>query len=105
MQVSIGSFKFLLKRQNEYVETAIGLGQCDSAMLCPANACVEDEKELRPKAAVAATERVRKVLRLIDSITCPFKYSYPAATCDCRYAKAAGFGVFGLLHNALRLDC
>jgi hypothetical protein len=72
MQVSIGSFKFLLNRQNEYVETAIGLGRRDFVLLSPANVWVLDEKEARPKAPAAATERPRKVLRLIDVIICPF---------------------------------
>jgi hypothetical protein len=72
IQVSIGSFKFLLNRQNEYVETAIGLGGRDFTTPSPVNVCAVDEQEVRPRAAVAATERTRKVLRLIDVIICPF---------------------------------
>src|SRR4030042_488719 len=74
IQVSIGSFKPSLKRQNEYVETAIGLGRRDSAPLCPAKVCDVDERVPRPRAAVAATERLKNVLRLIDFIICFSKY-------------------------------
>jgi hypothetical protein len=76
MQVSIGSFRFFLNRQNEYVETAIGLGRRDFAMLSPAKVWVLDENELRPMAPAAATERPRKVLRLIDFIICFSKYYF-----------------------------
>jgi hypothetical protein len=68
MQVSMGSFKFLLNLQKEYVETAIGLGRRDFAILSPANVWVADEKEVRPRAPAVATERARKVLRLINFI-------------------------------------
>ncbi len=74
MQVSIGSFRFFLKRQKEYVETAMGLGRRGSVPLCPAEVCDVDERLPIPRAAVAATERLRNVLRLIDFIICISKY-------------------------------
>ncbi len=84
MQVSIGSFRFLLNRQNEYVDTAIGLGRRYCATPSPANVWVLDENELRPKALAAATERPRKVLRLIDVIIFLSKYYFSCNTAGIR---------------------
>jgi hypothetical protein len=62
MQVSMGSFKFLLNRQKEYVETAMGLGRCADSVL-------PDEGEFILRAATPR-EVAKNVLRLIDFIVC-----------------------------------
>jgi hypothetical protein len=65
----MGIFMPLLKRQKEYVETAIGLGRRDFG----AGATASDRSEASARAPAAAMELLRKVLRFMESmIDSPF---------------------------------
>jgi hypothetical protein len=63
----MGIFRFFLNRQKEYVETEIGFGRCDVA----SDSEAFDLSEASARVPTAAIELLRKVLRFIDSITCP----------------------------------
>jgi len=66
MHFSMGIFMPSLKRQKEYVETAIGLGRRGFG----AGAIAFERSEASAIAPAAAMELLRKVLRFIDSMIC-----------------------------------